>query len=85
MTTNKPTLQLPLNPTNDYGKASTVHNIVRMVQPPTFYVGTNKDVEEMNVLNFTKLENGDYQIETDKAILIASSLTRINLKSNHQI
>lgn len=85
MTINKIILQLPLNPDNSYGKASTVHNILRMVEPPIVYVGSERNVEEMQILNFTKLENGDYQIETDKAILSVSSLTRINLKSDHRI
>lgn len=85
MTNDKPIIQLPLNPSNYYGKATTVYDISKMNFPLTFYVGNSTDVEEMNFVSLTKLDDDLYRIETDKATLMASSLTRVNLKSDHKI
>lgn len=85
MTISTRIIYLPINPSNEYGKASTLGDIVKMIEPQTFYVGTNKDVEEMNVVSSKQLQDGTYEITTDKAILIGLPLTRVNLKSNHKI
>lgn len=82
--TNKPIINLPFNPTNYYGTASTFHNIVQMTESPVFYIGQRQEVEEMKALSM-KIENEVYTIETDKAILVGTALTRVNLKSNHDI
>jgi len=82
--TNKPTIHLPLNPSNYYGSASDLHNIAQMQDPPILYIGENRTAEEMRALSI-KIEDGVYTIETDKAFLIGTQFTRVNLKSNHNI
>jgi len=83
--TDKQIINLPINPSNSYGRASTMYDISTMKKQPIFYIGTDRNVEEMTALSSSKLEDGTYQIITDKAILLGSALTRINLKSNHSI
>lgn len=82
--TNKPVINLSLNPTNYYGTASALHNVIQMTESPVFYIGERQEVEEMKALSI-KVENEVYTIETDKAILVGTALTRVNLKSNHNI
>lgn len=80
----KPVINLPMNPSNYYGTASTFRNIAEMSDSPTFYIGEQHNVQEMKALS-VKVENNIYTIETDKAILVGNSLTRVNLKSDHNI
>jgi hypothetical protein len=80
----KPIIKLPLNPSNYYGNTFTLHHISEKEDQPIFYVGPSHQVQEMKVLS-VKVENDVYTIETDKAILIGTGLTRINIKSDHSI
>jgi len=82
--TNKPIIQLPLNPSNYYGTASDLQNIANMQDPPVLYIGESRTAEEMRALSM-KIEGEVYTIETDKAFLIGTKFTRVNLKSNHDI
>lgn len=77
---NKPIVHLPQNPDNYYGIASTMQEIFRMDQKPVFYIGPSRYTEEMKAISCRILADGTYEFTTDKAILIGTEYTRVNLK-----
>jgi len=70
---------LPLNPDNYYGKSIAVENLEIGM---TLFVGQSQNTEEMVVQSFSSdSTNSYYEIHTDKAILTARPLTRVQYKS----
>lgn len=78
-------IQLPINPENYYGSASTLGYIFTFSNPPTFYIGPSRDVVEMKGLSCRK-NNDVYEFlvkdQFDKEyVLLGTALTRVNLKN----
>lgn len=78
-TTIKPRILLPVNPDHYYGTSIAVENLeIGMV----LFVGPSQYTEEMVIESFGQDETKTrYEIHTDKAILTASPLTRVQYKS----
>jgi len=82
MTTDtKQVIHLPQNPENYYGSASTMQEIFRMTEKPVFYIGSNRTCQEMKAESCRVLSDGTYEFTTDKAVLIGTEYTRVNLKN----
>lgn len=78
-TTIKPRILLPVNPDHYYGTSISVENLeIGMV----VYVGPSHCTEPMKIESFDQDETKTrYEIHTDKAILTATPLTRIQYKA----
>ena len=76
-----PTLQLPLNPENYYGRSSAIENLIL---GESIYVGPSATCEEMVVKEMAYNELGYYEIYTDKATLIAHPHTRVSTKGFYE-
>jgi hypothetical protein len=76
-----PTLQLPLNPENYYGRSSAIENLIL---GESIYVGPSATCEEMVVKEIAYNDSGHYEIYTGKAILIADRNTRVATKGFYE-
>lgn len=77
--TVKPRILLPQNSDNYYGSSISVENLQIGM---TLYVGPSRDAEPMIIESFSADDtNTRYEIHTDKAILTATPLTRVQYKS----
>lgn len=75
----KPEIMLPYNPDHYYGSSIAVENLMIGM---TLYVGPSKITEPMTVEKFSKNESLKcYEIHTDKAVLLAYPLTRVQYKT----
>ena len=81
MSDKMPTLQLPLNPENYYGRSSAIENLIL---GESIYVGPSATCEEMVVKEMAYNELGYYEIYTDKATLIADRNTRVATKGFYE-
>lgn len=81
MSDKMPTLQLPLNPENYYGRSSAIENLIL---GESIYVGPSATCEEMVVKEMAYNELGYYEIYTDKATLIADRNTRVACKGYYE-
>lgn len=71
----KPRIILPRVPDNYYGSSVTIENLRMSTK---LYIGNSNRVEVMFVENISYNESlNSYEIYTDKAVLLATPLTRV--------
>jgi hypothetical protein len=75
----KPEIMLPHNPDHYYGSSITVENLTVGM---TLFVGQSRVTEPMTIQKFSKNDSLKcYEIHTDKAVLLAYPLTRVQYKT----
>jgi len=70
------TINLPLMPQNYYGTFPVVTNLK---VGDVLYIGSSSSCEEMTI-NKLEQDLNNFIITTDKAVLLADSVTRVNRK-----
>lgn len=79
-------INLPINPENYFGTASTLAEISKMKQQPVFYIGPSRKVQELRGVSCRVLSDGTHEFLVkspldEKFILSGIALTRVNLKN----
>lgn len=79
-------INLPMNPENYFGTASTLTEVSKMKQQPVFYVGPSRNVQELRGVSCRILSDGTHEFLVkspldQEYILSGVALTRVNLKN----